>query len=229
MSVVVMVLGAAILLSAAWACYRAWTQVGLRLTQRWTRTVWSVLTAVFFGAGLIVLPLQQPAMTSVWIWVAFAVALVSGLAAVAIWFASLLSAITAKRRDTELGIPTAPRPVSFWLPCLLWTLALSVVAVMIVWPWVFLTVWSEALQQCLPSGCADWTGLNSGDGRLWLAIYAPTGTMLALSALLVGGRFLLRQRRIQEHTTLVEGIRSRERASYEAGYNDGRHDREPAQ
>lgn len=217
MDAVTVVTGVVIVLVAGWVAFRAWRRVGLRVTQRWALTVWCVVAAVLFGGTLVLFPLRQPALSAVWSWVSFVTILMAGLAAVAIGFGAQLGAISARRRDTELGVPTEPRPATFWFPFIGWALLLSFVAIFAAWPWVFVTVWSESMQQGVP--------MDTRDDRLWLAVVVPTIFMLAVAALLVGGRFLLRQRRIREHAVLLEGIRSRERASYEAGYNDGRHDR----
>lgn len=184
--------------------------------------MWCVVAAVLFGGSLLLFPLRQPALSAVWSWVSFVTILLAGLAAVAIAFSAQLGAISARRRDTELGIPTAPRPVTFWFPFLGWGLLLSAVAVVAVWPLAFITVWSETMQQGMTSAAI------LDDSRLWVAAVVPLVSMFALAALLAGGRLVLRQRRIREHAVLLEGISSRERASYEAGYNDGRHDRRPA-
>lgn len=220
MDAVTMVIGAVVVLVSGWIAYRAWRRVGLRVTQRWATTVWCVVAAVLFGGSLLLFPLHQPAVSTAWSWVSFVTILLAGLAAVAIAFGAQLGAISARRRDTELGIPTAPRPVTFWFPFLGWGLLLSTVAVVAVWPLAFITVWSEAMQQGMT--------MDTRDARLWVAAVVPIVSMFALAALLAGGRLVLRQRRIREHVVLLEGISSRERASYEAGYNDGRHDRGPA-
>lgn len=220
MDAVTMVIGAVVVLVSGWIAYRAWRRVGLRVTQRWATTVWCVVAAVLFGGTLLLFPLRQPALSAVWSWVSFVVILLAGLAAVVIGFGAQLGAISARRRDTELGVPTAPRPVTFWFPFISWWLLLSAVTVLAVWPWVFVAVWSESMQQGVP--------MDTRDARLWLSVFVPMVSMLAFAALLAGGRLLLRQRRIREHAALLEGISSRERASYEAGYNDGRHDGGPA-
>lgn len=220
MDAVTMVIGAVVVLVSGWIAYRAWRRVGLRVTQRWATTVWCVVAAVLFGGSLLLFPLRQPALSAAWSWVSFVTILLAGLAAVAIAFGAQLGAISARRRDTELGIPTAPRPVTFWFPFLAWGFLLSVIAVLAVFPWVFIWVLNEAQQEGM--------SIDVRDPRLALALIVPAVSMLVLAALLTWGRVMLRRRRIDEHAVLLEGISSRERASYEAGYNDGRHDRGPA-
>lgn len=228
MSIVVGVLGALIVLGCAWGIYRGWTRIGLRTTQRWGTTVWCVWVGTFLGGGGVVASLQQPAAAQVWAWVTVVTLFLAIFGGVAIWFAAQLGAISARRRDTELGVPTAPQPAWFWLPFLLSGFTLSLAAVAAVWPWVWLTVWSETIQRCAPDCSASSPGMDTRDVRLWLALIVPAAVMWALSGLVVGGRLLIRRRRIREYAALVEGIRSRERGSYEAGYSDGRHDGESA-
>ncbi|WP_431030925.1 hypothetical protein [Plantibacter sp. RU18] len=65
------VTGAVIVLGSVWFAYRAWRRVGLRVTQRWSTTVWCVVTAVLIGGTLLLLPLRQPAVSATWTWVSF--------------------------------------------------------------------------------------------------------------------------------------------------------------
>ena len=190
--------------------------------QKWVDALWAALGADVFGGLFIIAGTPEQARLPALVGVLIAAVAIL-IAILAMSLLQIRDRAAARRRDLVLGVPSQPRPVTFW--------AVFATVAVIAWFWLVLTAFPFVIFAVIDASRGG-AVVPTVDQTMAL-LNAAALVALAVAAAVAGVRWKRRRRQIREHHILVDGIRSlvdnayddgrraASRVSYDAGYDVG--------